>query len=403
MRRSAALPAGFAALVLAATGCTGPVASPTPSAHTSAPPASHTPSHSPTPTPTETTQEPPTATECAAAIVDDMSLSEQVGQTVMAGVTNASASELAVVKKLKLGSVIMMGQHTDGVSGVKQVTARLQRLDLDSPLLISVDQEGGLVQRFKGRGFDTIPSAKVQSGWSNATLTARATTWGKQLAAAGVNWTHAPVTDTVPANMTTRNQPIGALNRGYGSNPATVGSKVSAFIKGMEAAGIATSPKHFPGIGRVVGNTDFTAGVKDTLTTANDPYLQPFAAAIKAGAPSVMVSTVTYTRIDAKQPAVFSATVIGLLRDKLGFDGVIITDDLGAAKSMSSVPTTQRGVRVIKAGGDIAMTVTPGLADEFVAGIRSAARSDAATAEQVKQAATRVVAMKIGLGLVPCG
>ena len=82
-----------------------------------------------------------------------------------------------------------------------------------------------------------------------------------------------------------------------------------------------------------------------------------------------MVSTVTYTRIDAKHPAVFSPAVIGLIRKQLGFDGVVISDDLGAAKSMAAVPSRRRAVDFVKAGGDVAITVAPGLAAAFVQGI----------------------------------
>ncbi|MFT4218282.1 MAG: glycoside hydrolase family 3 N-terminal domain-containing protein [Micropruina sp.] len=344
----------------------------------------------------------PSPTECATRIVDTMTLAERIGQVVMVGVTSASASERAVLKKLHIGSVILMGTHTNGTKGVRKLTKKLAISGLPTPLLISADQEGGLVQRLKGPGFDSIPSAKTQSGWSDAKLTSQATRWGRQLAAAGVHWTLAPVTDTVPASVGRKNKPIGALNRGYGSDPDVVGRKVSAFIKGMDAAGIATSTKHFPGIGRVIGNTDFTAGVKDKTTRPDDPYLKPFAAAVKAGASSVMVSTVTYTKIDPDHVAAFSPTVIGLIRDQLGFDGVVISDDLGAARSMASVSAKKRGINFLKAGGDLAMTVSPSLADEFVAGISSAAKKDAKVARRVRESAIRVVRLKIALGLVPC-
>ena len=385
------------ALVALLSACAG---APTATTAPADPSRSATPSASASTAPSETAQR-PTATECAARIVDTMTPAERVGQVVMVGVTSGSASELTVLRKLHIGSVILMGNHSDGTSGVRRLTKKLQISGLPTPLLISVDQEGGLVQRLKGSGFDTIPSAKVQSKWSNAKLTSRATRWGRQLASAGVHWTLAPVTDTVPTSVGTKNAPIGALGRGYGSDPDVVGKKVSAFVKGMDAAGIATSTKHFPGIGRVIGNTDFTSGVKDTTTRPDDPYLEPFAAAVKAGASSVMVSTVTYTKIDSHHVAAFSPKVIGLIRGRLGFDGVVISDDLGAAKSMASVPAKQRGADFIKAGGDVAMTVTPALADEFVAGIRSAAK-DSAVAAQVRDAAVRVVTMKIDQGLVPC-
>lgn len=402
MRRRTVLAAALATLLAGCSG--GPAPSAPPTGGTPPAPASVPSSATPGATVSASgpaTPAPPTPTECAARIVDAMGTAERAGQVVMVGVTGASASELATLKKLKIGSVILMGGRTSGVSGVKRVTARLAWKGQRTPMLISVDQEGGLVQRLRGRGFDAMPSAKVQSGWSNATLESRAARWGRQLAAAGVNWTLAPVADVVPKSMTRRNAPIGALNRGYGSDPDAVAAKVTAFVRGMETAGVATSAKHFPGIGRVVGNTDHTAGVKDTITRADDPYLKPFRAAVEAGAPSLMVSTVTYTRIDARNMAAFSPKVIGLIREGLGFAGVVISDDLGAARALASVPARRRGIGFLKAGGDIAMTVTPGLADEFVAGIRAAA-DDPDVAAQLRASAVRVVAMKIGLGLVPC-
>lgn len=367
-----------------------------------------TSSREPGASPTSTLSSPPThappgsaSADCAVRIVDSMTLAERIGQVVMVGVTTASASELAVLRRLRIGSVILMGNHAGGTAGVRRVTDRLDVAGLPAPLLISVDQEGGLVQRLKGSGFDTMPSAKVQSGWSDAMLTERAERWGRQLRSAGVHWTLAPVADTVPASMVQANAPIGKLNRGYGSDPDVVAAKVTAFVKGMAAAGVATSAKHFPGIGRVRGNTDFTEGVRDTQTRLDDPYLKPFRSAVAAGASSLMVSTVAYTRIDAEHPAVFSPAVIGMIRNDLGFDGVVISDDLGAARSMASVPAKQRGIGFLKAGGDIAMTVTPALADAFVSGIRGAA-ADAAVARRVRDSAVRVVALKLGLGLMPC-
>ena len=95
-------------------------------------------------------------------------------------------------------------------------------------------------------------------------------------------------------------------------------SHVAAFIAGMHDAGIATTAKHFPGLGRVAGNTDFTNDVRDTVTTRDDPDIEPFAAAIDAGVPFVMVSLATYERIDPDRLAVFSPTVIdGMLRQDL--------------------------------------------------------------------------------------
>lgn len=100
----------------------------------------------------------------------------------------------------------------------------------------------------------------------------------------------------------------------------------------MSAAGVITTVKHFPGLGRVRGNTDDTSGVTDGQTTSADPYLLPFTVGASAGASWLMVSSAIYTQIDAHTPAVFSPTIVqGLARDRLGFGGLIVSDDLGVA------------------------------------------------------------------------
>src|SRR2546428_10195697 len=96
----------------------------------------------------------------------------------------------------------------------------------------------------------------------------------------------------------------------------------------MERAGVATTAKHFPGLGRVTGNTDFTADVVDDVTTPDDPYLQPFQAAVDGGVPFVMVALATYTKIDPEHLAVFPPTVMQILRGQLCFQGVIVSDEI---------------------------------------------------------------------------
>ena len=135
--------------------------------------------------------------------------------------------------------------------------------------MLAADQEGGRVQRLKGSGFATIPSARVQAKQSNAALRRSAYDWGRELKDAGINANLAPVADVVPMSMAWVNQPIGSLRRGYDSAPEKVAAKVTAFIEGMDRAGVA-AVKHFPGLGRVRGNTDYVSRVVDTRTTRHD-------------------------------------------------------------------------------------------------------------------------------------
>ena len=166
---------------------------------------------------------------------------------------------------------------------------------------------------------------------------------------------------------------------------------------------MATTAKHFPGLGRVVGNTDVTAGVVDTVTTADDPFLASFRAAIAAGVPFVMVALATYTRIDPAHLAVFSPLVIGgLLRGDLGFRGVVMSDDLGATAAVATVPPGERALEFLMAGGDFIVSRSAAATAAMVAELRAHAATDPAVAARVDGAALRVLGAKEAAGLLPC-
>src|SRR5262249_46380340 len=153
----------------------------------------------------------------------------------------------------------------------------------------------------------------------------------------------------------------------------------AAFLLGMQDAGVATTVKHFPGLGRVQGNTDFTAGVVDRVTTAGDPYLASFRDGIQAGAPFVMVALATYTRIDPGHLGLFAPTVMGQrLRQDLGLGGVVMSDDMGAAAAVAGIPAGQRAVDFLAAGGDMVVAKTVDATTAMVAAVRSRAAADPA-------------------------
>jgi beta-N-acetylhexosaminidase len=208
--------------------------------------------------------------------------------------------------------------------------------------------------------------------------------------------------DVVPPGTDAQNQPIGVLQREYGHDPATVGSHGVAFLKGMKQGGVTTSAKHFPGLGRVEGNTDFTADVVDDVTTPDDPYLQTFQDAVDAGAPFVMVALATYTKIDPDHLAVFSPTVIGLLREEMHFDGVIVSDEIGDAKAVQSILAGKRAVDFITAGGDMIISKTVPPAVTMAKALLARIGSDAAFRARVNEAVTRVLQAKKAAGLLSC-
>jgi beta-N-acetylhexosaminidase len=174
-----------------------------------------------------------------------------------------------------------------------------------------------------------------------------------------------------------------------------------AVARGLASGGVVATIKHFPGLGRVAGNTDISTGVTDTVTTGHDPYLAPFRDAIKAGVPFVMMSTAYYSKIDPKNPAAFSAKIIGgILRDDLGFTGVVISDDVGAAAQVSSYGVGQRAVDFIEAGGDIVLTVEASQVTDMTQALLAKAQIDPAFKRKVDAAALVVLKAKQARGLL---
>jgi beta-N-acetylhexosaminidase len=345
--------------------------------------------------------------EDCAQVVAEMSLSERIGQLLMVGVGSGgiSASEKTIVEETRAGSIILLGNTTAGMSGVRRVVSDI-RAATHSPegvrVMLAVDQEGGRVQRLKGPGFARIPSARVQAEQSDTALRRNAFDWGRQLKEVGINANLAPVADVVPMSMVWVNKPIGQLRRGYGPSPKRVAAKVTAFTEGMDRAGVATAVKHFPGLGRVRGNTDFVGRVVDTKTTRDDAALAGFSAAIDAGADMVMVSSAFYNKIDDDHRAAFSALIMEeMLREDLGFAGVVISDDLAAA-AMRVLPPEERARRFIRAGGDLLIVGEARLATRMADAIKREASANPAFEKQVMNSAARVVAMKQRRGLAEC-
>ena len=407
--------ASTAAIACAVTaGCTGSgtPASTAPPATTVPPAASAAPSlpgvTSPPAAPSggsPTTGSP--AAACVTQVLGNLTLAQRVGQLFVVGVDgNIAGPELTAAERDYHFGSLLLNKTGVGTAALAAQTAGMQELAASGTggirFFIAANQEGGQIQQLSGPGFETMPSELVQGTWGLGTLRAAATNWGTDLRAAGVNLDLAPVMDVVPQGSAAGNAPIGALDREFGFDPVTNGQHGAAFIQGMAAARVMTVAKHFPGLGRVAGNTDFTSNVVDNVTTANDPYLNSFRDAVGAGVPMVMVALATYTKIDPSQLAVFSPTVMRLLRDGLGFNGVIISDDMGQAAAVQSVPVGSRAVDFLTAGGDLATSQSLAPAEQMAAGVLAKASASAAFRATVDAAAQRVLTAKQAAGLLPC-
>jgi len=344
----------------------------------------------------------------ATAVVASMSLRQRVGQMLAVGVPSVRISTASsLVARYGVGTVFLSGRDASGVGPVAARNAQLQRAATASATrgvleFVAVDQEGGAVQSLSGPGISTIPSALAQAGQPAATIRDRAALWARQLRRAGVTLDLAPVSDVVPPAHLATNQPIARYHREFGTSEAAVAAAVGPWSAGTRSAGVQPTVKHFPGLGRVVGNTDTTARVVDDETTRTTGTLVPWRAGLWNGAGVVMVSSAVYSRIDASSQAVFSPVVVaGMIRHDMGFGGVVMTDDMGNAAAVGSVPVGQRATRFVSAGGDLVLTVDAGQIPTMSDALVATAQANAAFARQVQAAAVRVVTLKYRTGLVP--
>jgi len=347
------------------------------------------------------------AAACVTQALGNLTLAQRVGELFLVGVDgNVAGPELAAAERTYHFGSLLLNKTAAGTTALAAQTAAMQELAPSGTggirLFIAANQEGGEIQQLTGPGFATMPSALQQGGWAVSALRAAATDWGTDLRAAGVNLDLAPVMDVVPPGSAASNAPIGALDREFGFDPVTNGEHGTAFIQGMAAAGVTTVAKHFPGLGRVAGNTDFTSNVVDNVTTASDPDLNSFRTAIGAGVPMVMVALATYTKIDPSELAVFSPTVMRLLRGGLGFNGVIVSDDMGEAAAVQAIPVASRAVGFLSAGGDLITSQSLAPAEQMAAAVLAKASGSAAFRATVDAAAQRVLAAKQAAGLLSC-
>lgn len=385
-------------VVISACGSAG--GAPRPSTTATDVPASPSPSLTPSPSPTPA---------CADQILAIMTPDQRIGQLFELGLAGdrLGPTEINLIQVDHIGSVWFVDRSSAGINGIRAVTSAVQAqvsgaTTANVRFFVAANQEGGVIQAMQGAGFSVMPSALVQGSWAPTLLQSRAAAWGAELRAAGINFNYAPVMDVVPPGTDSQNEPIGALQREYGHDPATVGSHGAAFLTGMRQSSIAVSIKHFPGLGRVAGNTDFTTAI-DTTTTASDPYLQSFQQGIDAGTDFVMVALARYTRIDPDHLAAFSSIVMTqMLRSSMGFRGVIVSDDLGDTVAVAGIPPATRAIDFLTAGGDMIISKTSAPADAMVKAVRLRAAQDPAFSQRVDDAALRILRAKQRFGLLPC-
>jgi len=346
-----------------------------------------------------TTTAPPSAAE---QLLEGLSPREIAGQLVLVGIAAGSEIPTATFEEHHAGGIFLLQvwESAEQVGAVVDSAFSLARPEL--PPLLAVDQEGGQVRMLRGDAARETASAETLGAEGPQAVADAYTSIGEDLSARGLHVALSPVADVVDPELGDANEPVGGLDRGFGTDPEQVADCVTTAVEALSEQGIGATLKHFPGLGRVEQNTDFSAeGIEDTTTGPEDPFLKSFRAGIDAGAQLVMMSSAIYPRIEPDVPAMFSAAAIqDLLRDGLGFEGLVVTDDIGAAQAVADVPVAERATRLLEAGGDAVLTADPSLTGELVDAIEEWAGRGEEQEQRVRESAGRMLALKEALGLL---
>jgi beta-N-acetylhexosaminidase len=266
-------------------------------------------------------------------------------ETVMGTlVAPPSARFLARIRNGKMGGVVLLGNGWLSRDTAAKVTSELQRAACTrgEPLVIAVDQEGGIVRRLAWAPPTEAPAYMTSASTAHGQASAAATA----LRSVGIDVDFAPVVDTPSSARSFLGSRAFSRSRSWNAQMAR------AFVEGLQANGIAATAKHFPGLGLASGNTDHGRIVIGSAAWKIRQGLLPFKSAVGAGVQLVMLSTAVYPKLDpSDRPAAFSPKIVyGLLRKTLGFKGVTVTDSL-TAPAASAIPHT--ATRAMLAGSDL--------------------------------------------------
>lgn len=316
--------------------------------------------------------------------VDELTLGQQVGQLVVLGFVGTTPPEyvLDALHERRAAGVIHFRHNVAGPGQLRALTKRLRRTG--SRPIVAVDHEGGDIRTL---GW-APPFASEPEQAAAGTVRADAEAAARALRAAGSTVSLAPVGD-VPSVP-------GAASRAFSPDPKRASDAMTAAVNGWRAGGLASTAKHFPGLGGARVNTDYaTVTITRTLAELEATDLPPFEAAIRAGVPLVMVGHARYPALDRQHIASQSRAIVdGLLCEELGFRGVVITDSLVAKASLATGSITTVAERAVRAGADLVLLTGRGSYAPVYRHLLEVARHSASFRARVRESAARVLALK---------
>ncbi|HET8952384.1 MAG TPA: glycoside hydrolase family 3 N-terminal domain-containing protein [Solirubrobacteraceae bacterium] len=332
----------------------------------------------------------PAPEEVARKVSEGLPLTQQVGRLVVLRFAGTSAPGYVrrVLSEGRAAGAILFRDNLTGPDQAKRLASRLAQ-GADGPPLIMVDQEGGEIRILPW----APPAASQPQQAAAGTVGSDAEAAARAVRATGINVSLAPVGDVPSVDG------AALAGRAFSTDFQAASQAMAESVRGWRKGGVAPTAKHFPGIGGAVTNTDDgPATIERSAQQIRDEDLAPFRAAIEAGVPLVMAGHALYPALDGERIASQSQPIIdGLLRDELGFKGVVITDSTEAAAVQAVTGVQEAAVRNIRAGVDIVLTTGRGSYIQVYRALLAEARRDPAFRERVKQSAERVVALQQSL------
>lgn len=340
-----------------------------------------------------------------SGMLEEMTLEEKVLQmfvispealTGVSGVTLAGETTREAIHHTPVGGLLYMESNLQSAEQITQMLSNTQQYSMERislPMFVCVDEEGGTVRRINGRGIiegDAIPSMSTVSSVEEARR--YGSQMGTYLSRLGFNVDFAPVADTM---TNPDNQVVN--DRSFGSDPYDVASKAAAVMEGLHESNVASAYKHFPGHGSTAEDTHAGSGISyQTMDDLLACDLVPFQMGVELGTEMIMVGHISLPEITGDYtPATLSYEIVtGILRDMMGYEGLIITDSLSMGAISQNYNSADAAVLAVQAGNDLLLC--PADFSSARQGIIEAVQNGSISVERVNESAERILRLKVG-------
>ena len=329
-------------------------------------------------------------------LIDNMTLQEKIGQLLIVGFDGITLDDniTNLIRNKYIGGVIFFRNNIDSLTGVVNLVNQFKEINRGNkvPLFISVDEEGGVVSRVP-QEFKKLPSASYVGSFNSEEICYKeGEIIANELKLMGYNMDYAPVLDIL---SNSQNTVIG--NRAFGEISEVVSNLAVEVMKGIQDNEVIPVVKHFPGHGDTTLDSHYGLPlVEKTLDELKSLEFIPFENAIKNGADAIMISHILLKNVDSENPATMSKVIVSnILRESMGFKGVVITDDMTMGAITQNYDIGEASVKAIEAGVDIVL-VCHGYDNEMkvINSIEEAVASEVISEERINESVYRILYLK---------